>query len=102
MASVKKVKEGGIFKYFKDKEDYWVCQIKDGDKLCGVKTTKGDNKLKGTRSSNLKRHLQRAHPAEKLLLDQQEAEAKSKADIFLNKKINNIIIRFLSIYMSSH
>ena len=85
MASFKKVKEGGIFKYFEDTEECWVCQIKDGDKICGVKFTKGDIKLKGSRFSNLKRHLRRAHPAEKLLLDQQEseeAEAQSKADIY--------------------
>ena len=31
MASVKKVKEGGIFHYFKDTEEYWVCQINDAE-----------------------------------------------------------------------
>ena len=41
MASVKKVKAGGIFNDFKDTEAYLVCQIKDGYKICGVKSTKG-------------------------------------------------------------
>ena len=68
MASVKNVKEGEIFNYFKDTEEYWVFQIKDGDKICRVKSTTGDSKLKGIRSGNLKRHLQRAHSTEKLLL----------------------------------
>ena len=59
----------GEGKYFADTEECSVCQIKDGDKICGVKFTIGDIKLKGSRSGNLKRHLAKAHPEEKLCQD---------------------------------
>jgi hypothetical protein len=101
MSTHQKKKNLVLLDFFKEDQDKlaWVCQVivdrspgpdtvrassstSDEDvKRCGAKISRGKGNVdltKGTRAGNLRRHLQRNHPAEYKNLEKEE-----------NKKVNN-------------